>query len=48
MIFPARSNKVVIRRREDELLLQCVRSYIDPVEAERIEGLVVKTSIGRM
>jgi Uncharacterised nucleotidyltransferase len=28
-----------MRRREDEMLLQCVRSYIDPVEAERTVGL---------
>ena len=39
MIFPVRSNKAVIPRREDELLLQCMRSYIDPLEAERTEGL---------
>jgi hypothetical protein len=39
MIFFAKSKKVEIRRREDEMLLQCVRSYIDPLEAERAESL---------
>jgi hypothetical protein len=33
------SHKMIIRRREDDLLLQCVRSYIDPPEADRIEGV---------
>jgi Uncharacterised nucleotidyltransferase len=31
--------QVVIRRREDELLLRCVRSHIDPPEADRLESL---------
>lgn len=39
MIFPASSDKVMIGRREDEMLLQCVRSYIDPSEARRTESL---------
>jgi hypothetical protein len=34
------SNKAARRRREDELLLRCVRSYIDPSESKHIVGVI--------
>jgi Uncharacterised nucleotidyltransferase len=34
-----RGEKVVTRRREDEMILQCVRSHLDPLEAERTDVL---------
>jgi hypothetical protein len=40
MSFPMMSNKMARQRREDELILQCVRAYVNPSDAERIENVV--------